>query len=406
MSGLRWIIAGGGTGGHVTPALALGEAAAAAGDAVLFVGGSRGLEGRLVPEAGFELVRLPAGQVMGRGALGRVRGLVELAHGALRARRVLRDFAPDVVVSVGGYAAVPAMAAATWARTPLALVEPNAVPGRTNRLFDRFAARVFLGFEEATAAFPRAAAAGAVRISGVPLRRALVEGFAAAATHAPQAGRVRLLVFGGSQGARQINDALLEALGMIDPARLTIAHQTGEADCERVAAAYEAAGIEADVFAFDPDMPSRYREADLALCRSGAITVAELALAGLPALLVPYPYAADDHQTANARGMERAGAARLLDPRRLDGKVLADALVALLDEPEALNRMGGAARALARPDAAARVIEECRTLVSGPERNDESDPGRHPGGADPARAAAASTARAAGSAAPGPDRES
>jgi UDP-N-acetylglucosamine--N-acetylmuramyl-(pentapeptide) pyrophosphoryl-undecaprenol N-acetylglucosamine transferase len=274
---------------------------------------------------------------------------------------VLARFAPDGVVSVGGYAAVPALVAARLRGTPLALVEPNAIPGRTHRAAAPFARRIYLGFDAARPAFARAAAAGRVRISGVPLRRALVEACSAPADE--HGGPLRLLVFGGSQGARQINDALLEALPRLDRARLTIAHQTGEADRERVAAAYAAAGFEAEVFAFDPDMPARYRWADLALCRAGAITVAELALAGLPALLVPYPYAADDHQTANARALADVGAARLLDSGTLDGKVLADALAPLVDDRETLRTMGHRAHERARPEAAREIAADCRTWV-------------------------------------------
>lgn len=368
MTALRFILAGGGTGGHVTMALALGEAMRERGDEVLFVGGEQGLEGRLVPESGFELVRLPSGQVMGRGLPGRLVGLARLARGALAARGVLARFAPDAVVSVGGYAAVPALVAAALRRTPLALVEPNATPGRTHRAAAPFARRIFLGFEAARRAFARADAAGRVRVSGVPLRRALVEAFATPAVRPP--GPLRLLVFGGSQGARQINDALLEALPRLDAARIRIAHQTGAADCERVTAAYADAGFDADVFAFDPDMPSRYRWADLALCRSGAITVAELALAGLPALLVPYPYAADDHQTANARALVDVGAAQLLDGRTLDGKRLAETLTALLDDREALAEMGRRARERARPEAAREIAADCRTLAGPREKED------------------------------------
>jgi UDP-N-acetylglucosamine--N-acetylmuramyl-(pentapeptide) pyrophosphoryl-undecaprenol N-acetylglucosamine transferase len=399
MSRVRWIVAGGGTGGHVTLALALAERIAECGDRVLCVGGRHGLEGRLVPAAGFDLETLPASQVMGRGPLGRLRGLWDVARGALAARGVLRRFDPQIVLSVGGYAAVPAVAAAASRRTPLALVEPNAIPGRANRMTGRFAKRVFLAFDDAAPAFR----AETVRMLGAPLRRALVEAFASPEPRRIPTPPVRLLVFGGSQGARQINDALLAALPSLDPGAIEVAHQTGEADRPRVAEAYAGSGIRADVFAFDPDMPRRYRWADLALCRAGAITVAELALAGLPALLVPYPHAADDHQTANARSLDRAGAARLLDPHTLDGKVLGDALGALLAEPERLADMGRRARELARPQAARDIVEECRALVAPGMRNPQSDPGRRPVGVEPAPAAAASTARAEGSAAPGTD---
>jgi len=387
------VLAGGGTGGHVTMALAVGEALAEAGARLLFIGTERGLERRLVPEAGFELATLPGGQVMGASPVARARALARLARGALRAFRLLGRHRPAAVLSVGGYAAVPAVAAAAARRIPVALVEPNAVPGRANRATGRLARRVYLAFEEAAGAFPRAVARGRVRVVGVPLRRAMVEGFAAAARRREPTLPLRLLVFGGSQGARQINDAVLDALSRLAPGSLEVAHQSGEADRPRVAAAYARAEVPAEVFAFDPDMPSRYAWADLALCRSGAITVAELALAGLPALLVPYPHAADDHQSANAEALVRAGAARRLDPRRLDGAVLASALEPLIAAPGTLAEMGRRARTLARPEAAREIAADVATWVrrglpaesTPPEEGVGSRPGGEgPGPRDPA----------------------
>jgi UDP-N-acetylglucosamine--N-acetylmuramyl-(pentapeptide) pyrophosphoryl-undecaprenol N-acetylglucosamine transferase len=370
VSGLRWIVAGGGTGGHVTMALALGEAIAARGDHPLFVGHERGFERRLVPEAGFELVTLPAGQLMGRGAAARLAALAQLARGSAAAVGLLRRFGPHALVSVGGYAAAPAVVAAVLLRLPLALVEPNAVPGRTQRAAGRFARRIYLAFEAAAGDF--AGAAERVRVPGVPVRHALVQAFAGGAARREPKPPLRLLVVGGSQGARQLNDAMLAALPRLDPAALEVAHQTGEADRARVAAGYQAAGLRADVFAFDADLPARYRWADLALCRSGAITVAELSLARLPSLLVPYPFAADDHQTANARELARAGAARLFDPRAFDGEVLAAALLEVVAQPERLVEMGARAAALARPDAAREIVEDFARLAApaleGPER--------------------------------------
>lgn len=360
---MRWLVAGGGTGGHVTLALALGEEIAASGDALLFAGSERGLEQRLVPAAGFELATLPAGQVMGRSLPARLGALVRLALGALAALRLLGRFRPDLVLSVGGYAAVPAVAAARLRGVPVALVEPNAIPGRTNRLAGRFARRVFLAFDDAAAAFPRLRARGGVQVLGVPLRRALVSAMAGARKRRSPAPPLRVLVFGGSQGARQINEAVIEALPQLPLHQLAFFHQTGEADRERVTAAHAAAGSRAEVVAFEPDMPGRYAWADVAVCRAGALTVAELALVGLPALLVPYPYAADDHQTANARALERAGAARLLDSRRLDGARLAEALVDLVCRPAQLGDMARAAAGLGRPDAARAIVAACRTAL-------------------------------------------
>jgi UDP-N-acetylglucosamine--N-acetylmuramyl-(pentapeptide) pyrophosphoryl-undecaprenol N-acetylglucosamine transferase len=351
-----WAIAGGGTGGHVTPAIALAEAVAARGDAPFLLGGEIGLEKKLVPEAGFELVTLPSGQVMGRGATAVLRAALATARGAFAAWRVLGVRRARVLISVGGYASVPGVIAAALRRIPIALVEPNAMPGRASRLAARFARAAFVQFE---ATVPWLRGAGAVTVVGAPMRAALVAAFRNAPARRAPGKPLRLLVFGGSQGARQINDVLIEAAPALARSGTELFHQTGEADRERVAAAYAAAGVAARVVAFERDMPARYAESDLALCRSGALTVAELAMAGLPALLVPYPHAADDHQTANARAAADAGAAIVLPARPLTADDVLRALADLAARPECLVEMAAAAARLARPDAAAQIVAVC-----------------------------------------------
>jgi UDP-N-acetylglucosamine--N-acetylmuramyl-(pentapeptide) pyrophosphoryl-undecaprenol N-acetylglucosamine transferase len=361
---MQWVVAGGGTGGHVTPALALAECIRARGDEVFVLGGTIGLEATLVPAAGFELVALPARQIMGASLLARLRALPAMVSACLSARRILGQRGADFVVSVGGYASVPAVVGAVLRRIPVALVEPNAIPGRANRTAACFARRIFLGFEASLGRFGRLGRRAPERLRpvGIPLRRALLDTFGS-----PQARRrpeppYRLLVFGGSQGARQINEAMMEAAPALASGAYRIFHQSGEADRERVEAAYREAGVAAEVVAFEADMPARYREADLAVCRSGALTVAELALTGLPALLVPYPFAADDHQLANARALADAGAARLLDSRPLSSQALVKAIQACLEDPDELLAMGERAAALARPDAAEVIVSECAAL--------------------------------------------
>lgn len=358
---LSWVIAGGGTGGHVTPALALGEQIVRRGDAVVFVGSEQGLESRLVPDAGFELVALPSKQVMGRSLVGRVAGVAGILAQVGRARAVLRERRADVVVSVGGFAAMPSALAAAVTRTPLALIEPNAIPGRVNRLTARFARRVFLGFEAARSRIGGDAAR--VVHTGVPLRRRLVEAFSTAPPRKTPESPLGVLVFGGSQGARQINEAMMELAGGLAERAVRVFHQSGAADRDRVAAAYAAAGVDAEVVAFEPDMPGRYAWADVAICRAGALTVTELAMAGLPALLVPYPFAADDHQAANAAALADVGAGRCIPSRPFDVHALETALFGLLDRPDQLAPMSEAARGLARPDAAARVVEACIEML-------------------------------------------
>jgi UDP-N-acetylglucosamine--N-acetylmuramyl-(pentapeptide) pyrophosphoryl-undecaprenol N-acetylglucosamine transferase len=360
---MSWAVAGGGTGGHVTLALALAEEIRARGIDVFLLGTDRGLERDLVPRAGFELVTFEARQVMGQGLVSRLRALVALAGAALEARRVLRGRRPDGVLSVGGYASMPAMAAAAWLRIPSALVEPNAIPGRANRLMARFARRVYAGFPEARRHLPVPEAR--VRESGIPLRRGLREALAAAPPRTPEPP-FHLLVAGGSQGARQLNEGMMDVLGELDPAALEIFHQSGRDDRERVAEAYRTAGFRAEVVDFSDDLPARYAWADLAVCRAGALTVAELGAAALPALLVPYPYAADDHQTANARALAEAGGAIVLESRPLDPATLAGTLRELLAHPERITEMRRALADRARPDAARAIVDDCMEVFGTP----------------------------------------
>jgi UDP-N-acetylglucosamine--N-acetylmuramyl-(pentapeptide) pyrophosphoryl-undecaprenol N-acetylglucosamine transferase len=359
---VRWLIAGGGTGGHITPALALGEQAREASEEVLFVGTDRGMETRLVPEAGFELVALGSRPLVGRGLRQQLGALAALVGSTWAAWRTLRRWRPDLVLSVGGYAAVPVTLAATLRRTPVALLEANTRPGLANRLAARFAKRVFVG--DTAAAEALGAAERAVH-TGLPLRRHLVEALGATASPRTPVPPFRVFVCGGSQGARQVNTAVIGALSRLEAGRFEFVHQTGEADRERVAAGYSEACVTATVIAFERDMASRYQWADLVVCRAGACTLAELALAGRPALLVPLVHTGGGEQLANARARERAGAAGVLDPGADLAEELAAAVAGLFDDPSRLRAMADAARRLARPDAAARVLAECRSLLTG-----------------------------------------
>ena len=361
---IRWVIAGGGTGGHVTPALALAERIRGRGEQVLFIGSERGLETELVPEAGIDFVALPARQLMGRSLAARLGAGPAIARACGAAWRQIGKFKSDIVVSVGGYAAVPAVIAAGLRRIPMVLLESNAVPGRTNRASARLARRVFVQFDEAAEVFATDVSRDRIRTLGIPLRLRLIETFRATPARRTPAEPFRLSIFGGSQGAHQINETMIEAIPQLDTARIEIFHQTGSADRERVAEAYARAGVSAEVVEFERDMPSRYAWADLAVCRSGALTVAELALAGLPALFVPYPYAADDHQAANARAMAAANAARVLASKTLTATQLAMQLTELFAAPETLSAMSAAAAKLAHWDAAERIIEDCAALVA------------------------------------------
>lgn len=348
------VLAGGGTGGHIFPALALAEAIRKREPEahVRFVGTARGLETRYVPTAGYALDLVPSAAVTGRGLLRGMLGLLVLARGTLRARRLLRDLDADLVIGVGGYASVPAVAAALMLRIPTALLEPNARPGRSNRLLGRYARRVFVAFEDAIPFFP----AGRARLTGRPVRAMPV------ALGRGNGGKIRLIVTGGSQGARAINRAVCAALPRLaDVSGLEITHQTGAADLEECRAAYADSGVRVELAAFFDDLPARLARADLVVARAGS-TVSELCQAGVASVLVPYPFAADDHQTANARELERAGACIVVPDAEL-GTRFETELLALLTDPARRMRMGAAALSRAKPNAAEEIWIECRALL-------------------------------------------
>ncbi len=365
---MRVLFAGGGTGGHVIPAIAVAEALLREDpmSEVLFVGAAKGIEERLVPAAGFPLELLSVGKLQGTRWISRLRTLGGLPPALLRAIQIARTFNPHVVVGVGGYASAPMALAARTLGLPLVLLEQNAVPGATNRVLARLAQRVVTSFV-ATPGLPRRR----VAFLGNPLRPALVERLEAA-SRTYGAGRdrpSRLLIFGGSQGAHHLNElalAVAPRLASSIPSGIEIVHQTGEADERHAKEAYADAGIKAHVAAFfDETMPEHYAWADLALCRSGATTVAELCVASLPAILVPYPHAANDHQAANAREAVEAGGATMIREADLDPDHLHTTLQNLLSDRLRLSHMGRAMRSCARPRAAARVVALLREIAQG-----------------------------------------
>lgn len=350
------LIAGGGTGGHVFPGLALADALRARGLRVGFVGTPAGLEARAVPAAGYPIDLIPGRQVRGGGIGRALGGLAALATGVARARRLLAAHRPTLVVGVGGYASVAAVVAARLGRRPVVLMEQNAIPGLANRTLGRLARIVCLGFAEAAPFFP----AGRSIHTGNPIRPAVL-----AAPPSPPHERTGLLVFGGSQGASHVNGAAVDALGRLgDAARgLRITHQTGAADQASVASSYAALGLDVRVEAFITDMGAAYRAADVVVARAGAMSCAEITAMGLPAVLVPYPYAADDHQRRNAEVLAAAGAAVVILDRELDGERLATALRPLVDDGETRRAMAGRARALGRPDAANTAADVCLRVI-------------------------------------------
>ena len=356
---LRVLIAGGGTGGHVIPALAIArELRDGHGAEVRFVGTARGLETRLVPEAGFPLELIRVGQLKNVSLATRLRTLFDLPLGVMRCVELLRSFKPDVVVGVGGYASGPAMMAAILLRVPTMAFEPNAVPGLANRLVGKWVSAAAVNFEETKRYFRGA------RVTGIPVRR---EFFAIA----PRVGVARrLLVFGGSQGARVFNEVMPKIAGRLLKAspELEIVHQAGGRHGVSTQETYERAGLLGEsverrvrVQPYLDGMVEEIAAADLILCRSGASSVAELAAAGRAAVLVPFPQAADDHQRKNAEAFVAAGAAEMIVEAELNEERLLETLWGLLEDDARRADMGRRARRLAHPEA----VREIGTMVAG-----------------------------------------
>ncbi|MFI5365502.1 MAG: undecaprenyldiphospho-muramoylpentapeptide beta-N-acetylglucosaminyltransferase [Candidatus Binatia bacterium] len=349
------IVAGGGTGGHLFPGLAVAEALAAQGDAqTLFVGSASGIEATTVPQTQFPFRALAIRGVRGRGVRGTLEFACQLPAALVEAWRIIGAFRPNLILGLGGYGSVPLVVAAWLRRVPSVLLEQNAHPGLANRLLVHLARRVCTTFAESAPFFPT----GRAVQTGNPVRRLT-------RSEQPAPGHFTIFVFGGSQGAHTINLAAIEAAkiwgGNISGLRMI--HQTGAADVEWVERQYREIGLNAEVSAFVHDMAGAYARADLVVCRAGATTLAELALVGKPSILIPYPFAADDHQRANAETFAQRGAAELILDRELSGAQLAARVLALVGDRARLGAMGNAAQRLAMPDAAMRVVEVCRQVA-------------------------------------------
>lgn len=345
-----FVMAAGGTGGHVFPALAVARELQRRGHQILFIGIPRGLESRVVPAAGFPVEFIEIGGLKRVPWTRRLRTLAQLPAGVLRAARILGRTGAAAVFSMGGYAAGPVALAAWLRRIPLVILEPNAVPGFTNRWMGRVAARVLLHFPEAASYFPP----GRSEVSGVPVREEFFR-----LPPKPPGAPFQVLVTGGSQGSRTLNQAARQSWPLFRsagfPIRMVL--QTGPAAYEELARDFAASGFPGRVVAFLDDMPAAFQESDLVVCRAGAGAVAELAAAGKPAVLVPFPYAADQHQLRNAEALVRAGAACMVPDAEMTGERLYREVRQLAEQPERLQRMSAAVRRFARPHAARRAAE-------------------------------------------------
>lgn len=372
---VRILLVAGGTGGHIFPALAVAEelrGRTGPGNQkyeIEFLGTHRPLEAKLIPAAGFPLRTVDAAGLKGIHGIQRLRNLWVLPRTAFAVARILRKFRPRVVVGVGGYLAGPVMLEAALAGIPTLLIEPNVRPGFTNRLLRPVVRAAALGFADTAPLYDRKA-----HVTGLPVRRAFFEisPRVVAPTLLPVSAGTQpgvavspftILVVGGSQGSRAINEAVPESVRLVARAAMRIIHQTGERDYNEVRNAYQERGLAAEVHDFIDDMPGTLAQADLVISRAGATAVNELSAAGKAALLIPFPGAADQHQLDNARAMERIGAARVILQADLTPERLAAEIRELMANPVALEKMGDSARGLAKPDASARIADLVEALA-------------------------------------------
>jgi len=358
---LRVLIAGGGTGGHLYPGIAIAEEVRdAPGGEALFVGTARGLETRLIPAAGFPLELVRVSGLKRMGLKGLLRGLGRLPAAFVESARILRRHRPDVVLGVGGYASGPLVFAAALLGYPTAIQEQNSMPGFTNRVLGKLVRRVFVAFDDAAARFARRK----VRFAGNPVRRSFLERAAAAA---PGAAGDAIVILGGSQGSRAVNELaagmvrVLDARGRLPP----VIHQTGADQFNEMQVTYAALGYEGrvDLRPYIDDMPAVLSKAAVCVARAGALTLAELAIMRRPAILIPLPTAADDHQTMNALAFERAGAAMVLPQAEASATRLGDLVDAILQDPAGRARMAEAMGSLARAQATHDIVAELTAIA-------------------------------------------
>jgi UDP-N-acetylglucosamine--N-acetylmuramyl-(pentapeptide) pyrophosphoryl-undecaprenol N-acetylglucosamine transferase len=361
--GQGMVVAGGGTGGHLFPGIAIAEEFLRrdASHRVLFIGTERGVEKRILPPLGYPLQTLSVEGIKGRGILRSLTAFAKLPGGLAASFRILREFSPAIVVGVGGYASGPAVLAARLMGIPTAIAEQNAFPGLTNRILGRVADRVFLTFAGSQRWFPEEK----TRVTGNPIRTAFL---ARETRKMKEEGVFTVLIFGGSQGAHAINRIVTEALDDLMPlkGRLRFIHQAGAKDSGWLATAYRERGFQANVLPFIVDMAAAYRAADLLICRAGATSIAEITAAGKAAILIPFPFAVNDHQTQNAEVLARAGAAEMVAERNLNGTQLAGMIERYTRDPAAVRKMETAAAALGNRRAAEAIVDACLALVKDP----------------------------------------
>jgi UDP-N-acetylglucosamine--N-acetylmuramyl-(pentapeptide) pyrophosphoryl-undecaprenol N-acetylglucosamine transferase len=365
------VIAAGGTGGHLYPAIALAREFVRRDSSIriLFVGTARGIESRVLAHEGFELVLITANPIMGKGLLDVLKGVLSVPIGIWQSWNILKQRQANLVIGVGGYTSPTMLVAAALKGIARVILEPNAYPGFANKAVAPVAQRIFLAFESAGTSFDKQK----VRVVGTPIRQEfLVQSSKHSDLNQPKGQH--LLIFGGSQGAKAINSTVLEGLALLSERLpgLTITHQTGEADLERVTAAYRARSIPANVVSFLYDMPAVLRTADLVVARAGAMTIAELTACGKAAVLIPLPTAIYDHQMRNAQAMEVAGGAIVLPQADLSGIKLVEMIVAILSNPTRLSAMQSKSLGMRRINAGEAIVNECYALMGGSHNSNQT----------------------------------
>jgi UDP-N-acetylglucosamine--N-acetylmuramyl-(pentapeptide) pyrophosphoryl-undecaprenol N-acetylglucosamine transferase len=363
---MKWVIAGGGTGGHLFPGIAIAEAFVGRemGNEVLFIGTERGIEAKVLAGGKFPLRTIRARPLKGRSFFGKLRALWTIPMAISEAFSILKEFQPQLVLGVGGYASGPTLLAASLLRMKRAIHEQNVVPGMTNRILKRFSQRIFVSFEETKKYFPE----GKTVVTGNPIRKeisACISPIPDRQATGKKGDRFTILVFGGSAGAHRINVAMMEALSSLEGVKssLRFIHQTGREDVEFVLKGYQERGFDALVRPFFEEMAMYYQISDLVVCRSGASTVAELATCGKAAILIPYPYAAHNHQFINAKKLVDLGAARMISDEEMNGSLLSQTILHLYNHLGERVRMEEAIRHVGRPWAAKEIVDHCYALL-------------------------------------------
>jgi len=358
------MIAGGGTGGHLFPGVALARCFMERNpeNRVLFVGTDREFECRTLEREGFDHLAIRAAGIKGLGIFGKLKAAFKIPGALFQSSSIINEFKPDIIIGVGGYSSGPVALAAWLKGIPVVVQEQNILPGITNKIMGRFASRIHVSFDESLGFFN----AEKVMMSGNPVRQIILDARKRRDQRkADEQSRLfTLLVAGGSQGARSVNKAMVESLRFLtDKENLHVIHQTGETDCESVRDAYEREGISAEVSAFYTDMDVRYERADLVICRAGATTLSEITVMGLPSILIPFPFAADNHQVKNALSLVDKEAAEMIEDKELTGEYLASRLTYFRENPDELWRMEKASMAYGKPEAAKTIVEDCYRVM-------------------------------------------